>query len=138
MSGAMLSHCVSADENALLTGYDAASERYILKTSEGQMMISREEFFARLDDDLKVNVVRLSDTFNSCEIFWQDQGDIFVTGLQPGGAGDQLCVEQISIQDLASVYDSVKMKDKLIMTGILQTYMISYAKPERSRQAQEG
>ena len=134
----MLSHCVSADENALLTGYDAASERYILKTSEGQMMISREEFFARLDDDLKVNVVRLSDTFNSCEIFWQDQGDIFVTGLQPGGAGDQLCVEQISIQDLASVYDSVKMKDKLIMTGILQTYMISYAKPERSRQAQEG
>ena len=108
-------------------------------------MISSEEFFARLDDDLKVNVVRLSDPFNSCEIFWQDQGDIFVTGLQPEGAGDQFCsvvcrfaVEQISIQDLASVYDSVKMKDKLIMTGILQTYMISYAKPERSRQAQEG
>ena len=98
------------EQKATLVAYDPASERYILKTSEGHKMMSADELFSRLDKDLKVYADGLFDRFPSCELFWQDQGDVYMRGHQPGGTDDELSVERISVHDLkeklAKVYEN--------------------------------
>jgi len=108
------------EQKATLVAYDPVSERYILKTSEGHKMIAGE-LFSKLDKDLKVYADGLVYRFQSCELFWQDKGDVFMRGHQPGGADDQLSVERISVHDLkGSWLKFMKTKDKPILTDIGQ------------------
>ena len=94
------------EQKTTLVACDPASERNILKTSEVHKMMSAEELFSKLDNDLKIEADGSVDRFQSCELFWQDQGDVF--------ADDQLSVERIS------AHDTMKTKDKPIMTDIGQ------------------
>ena len=54
--------------------------------------MSAKLLFARLENDLNVRVDGLIDTFPSCELFWQDQGNVFLRGQQSGGGAGQLSV----------------------------------------------
>ena len=61
----------------MLLGYETPSERYILKTSAGQILISAEVLLAKLDNNLKVQLEGLTDFLSKLRVIWQDQGDKF-------------------------------------------------------------
>ncbi len=87
---------------ALLTGYDAASDKYLVETADGNRMMISDELFASEDQKVKVRVDGLVDQLPSCELFWQDQGDVFVRSHLPGGESgdlDQFCVERTTVRD---------------------------------------
>ena len=79
-------------------------------------MISADELFASEDQKVKVRVDGLVDQLPSCELFWQDQGDVFVRSHLPGGESgdlDQFCVEKTTVRDfedrLAEIFKNSKV-----------------------------
>ena len=74
-----------------------------------------DELFARIDDGLRVQVKGLQDQSPTCEVFWQDEGEVFVRGPIPGGDPDYVCVDRITVQDfqdqLSKIYEQEKMTE---------------------------
>ena len=76
------------------TGYDTVVDKYVVETAAGKEFLDSDELFAEVDDGLRVQVKGPQDQSQTCEVFWQDEGEVFqvVRGPIPGGEPDCVCV----------------------------------------------
>ena len=92
-------------------------DKYVVETAAGKEFLDSNELFARVDDGLRVpsQVKGLQDQCPICEVFWQDEGEVFVRGPIPGGDPDYVCVDRITVQDfqdqLSKIYEQEKMTE---------------------------